>query len=111
MKHIPLALAGLLAATAAFAQPASPPVGAPPPPGAGSDGAAPPPPPQPRGPGSPRAERPAPPPPHGASFHLAHGADGGVRLDIECAERDATSDCAEIAGRMLDRLDAPVKTK
>lgn len=118
MKYLPIAIGGLLIASGAMAQPAPPP-----PPGAaigspvdkatpvrgGPDADAPPPPGGARGP---RGDRPMPPPPppRGASVHVERGGDGSMRVDVHCAERDATRDCADVASQLIDKIGV-AKTK
>ena len=86
---LPLALAGVLAASSAFAAPP------PPPPGPGPFAGA-----EPPAPGGPLPDHPPPPPP-GAHVVIDRGANGVARVDVHCAQRDTTRDCAEIATRLL----------
>lgn len=88
----------LVAGGAAFAQ-AAPSV-----PGAEVPGLAPPPPPPPFGRG-------APPPPPGAHVIVERGANGLVQVDVKCAERESTQECAGIATQMLDKLGTDAKAR
>ena len=113
-RALHMACACILVAGAAHAQamPAPPPGApvlnadaAPPPPLAGPDADAPPPPP-PGGPG----HRP-PPPPRGAAFMIDRGLNGTMRVDVKCAERDSTKDCANITSQFIEKLNAETKTR
>jgi hypothetical protein len=90
MKTIPLALAGVLLASAAVAQT---------PPGPGPDSlreAAPPP--HARGPG---AAHPMGPPPRAAHFRFERGP---ARIDIHCAADEPTKACVDAASALLDKI-------
>lgn len=107
-----LGAAALLFATAAVAQPASPPPGGPrggpeagppppPPPGAprpGPEAGAPPPP-----GGSCRGPDGPPPPPKGAHFRFERG---DAKVDVKCADDETMKGCAEITLQLLDKLSA-----
>ena len=54
---------------------------------------------------------PPPPPPRGAAIRIERGPDGALRVDVHCAEPDATRDCADVANQLLDRIGGPAKEK
>lgn len=88
----------------------------PPPPGqeaAEGPSAAPPPPPGPRGPEDawgergqrfrPMGRRPPPPPPPSPAAHFRI-EDGGMKIDIKCADNEPMKTCADIVVQILDRM-------
>ena len=112
MRTLFIALAGLLIGTAAMAQPVSPP----PAPGANAPAVPMPapmrddePPPSPDKPLGPHGDR--PPPLHGAAFMINRGTTGEIRLDVHCAGRDTTKDCADITAQMLENVSVGEKSK
>ena len=53
----------------------------------------------------------APPPPPGAHVIVDRGANGVVHVDVKCADRESTRDCAGIALLMLDKIGADGKSR